>query len=419
MEVKKGYKQTEVGVIPEDWEVNTLRSLLRRPPKYGINAPAVAWNDVFPRYVRITDINDRGKYSNEKPVAVNHPQSPEYVLEDGDVVVARTGASVGKSYLYDSKDGVLVFAGFLIRLSPNSKLLVPKYLAEYMHTHRYWCWVAQTSMRSGQPGVNGQEFGSLVISHPPSTKEQCAIVEALTDIDALISKLDELISKKKDIKQGAMQDLLTGKRRLPGFKGDWRPLSLARHSSLKARIGWQGLTTAEYLESGSINLVTGTDFCNGRINWANCHYVDEWRYLQDPHIQVAVGDILLTKDGTIGKVAFVDSLPRASTLNSGVFVIRPIKGSYEPVFLFYILTSSLFDNYLQQLQAGSTINHLYQKDFVNFIFRAPEKKEQLAIVQILSELEEEIRSLDQERIKTQYVRQGMMQELLAGRIRLA
>ena len=118
---------------------------------------------------------------------------------------------------------------------------------------------------------------------------------------------------------------------------DWEVQNIQNNSTLKARIGWQGLTTAEYLKNGIFYLVTGTDFNNGKIDWENCVYVDEKRYDQDKNIQLKKGDVLVTKDGTIGKIAYIDFLPLPATLNSGVFVIRPLGKNYLPLFLFYIL----------------------------------------------------------------------------------
>ncbi|MCK6490883.1 MAG: hypothetical protein L6R48_21740, partial [Planctomycetes bacterium] len=110
--VPKGYKRTEVGVIPEEWEVIQLRECLAEPPRYGINAPAVPQSDLLPAYIRITDISEEGKYAPDSPVCVNRADAASYYLEDGDLVFARTGASVGKSYLHRNANGRLVFAGF-------------------------------------------------------------------------------------------------------------------------------------------------------------------------------------------------------------------------------------------------------------------------------------------------------------------
>ena len=216
-----------------------------------------------------------------------------------------------------------------------------------------------------------------------------------------------------------MQELLTGNQRLPGFSGEWEEKRLGDTAILKARIGWQGLTTAEYLDSGDFHLVTGTEFKDGDIDWNNCHYVDESRYKQDKNIQLKVHDVLVTKDGTIGKVALISGLATPATLNSGVFVIRPINGAFKPEFLYYLLCSSVFVQFLNQLSAGSTINHLYQKDFVGFVYRTPKTiNEQSEISSILSDMDAEITAIEKKLTKARMIKQGMMQELLTGKVRL-
>lgn len=194
---------------------------------------------------------------------------------------------------------------------------------------------------------------------------------------------------------------------------DWQLKNIATTSTIKARIGWQGLTTSEYLSIGDYFLVTGTDFFDGKIKWETCYYVNKDRFIQDKNIQVKVGDILITKDGTIGKVAYVDVLPLDATLNSGVFVVRPKDNSYDPLYCFYIFNSEYFDEFLRKLVAGSTINHLYQKDFVLFNFPLPPTKaEQTAIASALSDADALISSLEKLIEKKRNIKQGAMQELL-------
>ncbi|MDT9702140.1 restriction endonuclease subunit S, partial [Streptomyces sp. P17] len=132
----------------------------------------------------------------------------------------------------------------------------------------------------------------------------------------------------------------------------------ANNSTLKARIGWQGLTTKEYLNSGHYGLITGTDFNGGKIVWEGCHFVEKDRYDQDVNIQLKNNDVLITKDGTIGKAAYIENLPFPATLNSGVFIIRPLNDSYEPKYFYYVLMSRFFTEFLNKLAAGSTISHL-------------------------------------------------------------
>lgn len=200
---------------------------------------------------------------------------------------------------------------------------------------------------------------------------------------------------------------------------DWEVKCLGDNATLKARIGWQGLTTNEYKTTGDYYLITGTEFKSGFIDWHKCFYVDYDRYKQDKNIQVKTNDVLVTKDGTIGKVALIKECNLA-TLNSGVFVIRPINQAFEPKFFYYLLMSETFITFLSQLSAGSTINHLYQKDFVNFKFQIPSTKtEQTAIATALSDTDALIESLEKLIAKKRLIKQGAMQELLTGKKRLA
>jgi type I restriction enzyme, S subunit len=197
-----------------EWETKTLGECLLEKPKYGINAAAVDFNDNLPKYIRITDITEDGKFSPDKPVSVNHFLSDNYYLEDGDLVFARTGASVGKSYQYKVDDGRLVYAGFLIKVKPDSSKLNITFLKNYTETGIYKNWVSLMSMRSGQPGINGNEYASLPISLPKSIEEQQAIAKILSDMDTEITALAQKRDKYKTVKQGMMQQLLTGKIRL-------------------------------------------------------------------------------------------------------------------------------------------------------------------------------------------------------------
>jgi type I restriction enzyme S subunit len=195
-------------------------------------------------------------------------------------------------------------------------------------------------------------------------------------------------------------------------QSDWNELSLGESAILKARIGWQGLTTTEYLNTGNYCLITGTDFKNGFIDWNNCVFVEKNRYDQDKNIQVHIGDVLVTKDGTIGKVAYVDKVPKPTTLNSGVFVIRPKNKSFNPKYFYHVLMSNHFADFLSRLTAGSTISHLYQKDFVHFDFPLPPLPEQKAIARVLSDTDNLIQAITQKLAKKRAIKQGAMQQLL-------
>jgi type I restriction enzyme S subunit len=193
---------------------------------------------------------------------------------------------------------------------------------------------------------------------------------------------------------------------------DWQIRNVAKYCSIKARIGWQGLTKSEYQKNGNYILITGTDFQNGIICWKTCSFVSRYRYEQDKNIQIQDGDILITKDGTIGKVAYVERLTYPSTLNSGVFVIRPLSEDINKTYLSLIFKSKYFTDFLNKLIAGSTINHLYQKDFINFDFPTPNTQEQQAIAEALSDIDALINALNKQIEKKKNIKQGAVQKLL-------
>lgn len=196
-----------------EWESKTLNECCSVKGKYGINAAAVPYKTELPRYLRITDIDDSGNYSPEKEVSVDDPTWSEYVLEDGDIVFARTGNTTGKTYLYDSADGELVFAGFLIKFKPDPRKLNPYFLKYFTNSTAYWKWVEVMSVRSGQPGINSNEYGKLNIKLPSLTEQQ-KIASVLSAADKEIGLLQSELARLRGQKRGLMQVLLTGKKRV-------------------------------------------------------------------------------------------------------------------------------------------------------------------------------------------------------------
>lgn len=194
-----------------EWGAVPLGELLSRSPEYGVNAPAAPYSDGLPTYLRITDIDEDGQFLSKAKASVDIVPTDENYLSDGDIVLARTGASVGKSYRYRPKDGPLVFAGFLIRIRPNPDKIDSVFLANFFTTTQYWDWVKITSPRSGQPGLNGPEYASLLIPLPSSgplgLAEQQRIASCLSSLDDLIAAQSTRIEALKTHKQGLMQQL--------------------------------------------------------------------------------------------------------------------------------------------------------------------------------------------------------------------
>ncbi len=180
--------------------------------------------------------------------------------------------------------------------------------------------------------------------------------------------------------------------------------------SLRARIGWQGLRSDEFKTEGPY-LVTGVDFHSGRVDWDDCYHVTEERYAQDKGIQLHEHDLLITKDGTIGKTAVVVDCPEKATLNSGVFVVRAINNEVVPEFLHYILHSHWFDLFVRNVLTGSTIKHLNQEKFYKFTFEAPDVPTQKKIVEVLESIDAVIDKTREIVPKYTNIKSGMLHDL--------
>lgn len=176
--------------------------------------------------------------------------------------------------------------------------------------------------------------------------------------------------------------------RFKGFTEAWEQRKLSEIATMHARIGWQNLRTSEFLDSGNYMLITGTDFENGTINFDTCHYVERERYEQDKHIQIKNGSILITKDGTLGKVAYVQGLSMPATLNAGVFNVEiKDKTNVDNKYLFQYLKAPYLMDYVDKKATGGTIKHLNQNILVDFPVVMPSRQEQRLIGAYFSNLD--------------------------------
>ncbi len=407
--VKPGYKQTEIGVIPEDWDIKSLQDIVVSPLSYGVNAPAVPYDSNLYRYIRITDITEDGHYSKEDEVSVNILDGEKYCLCKGDILLARTGASTGKTYLYRTQDGKLVYAGFLIRASVDVDNYNPFYVFAQFHTKRYQDWVSTMSIRSGQPGINGKEYSSYLLPIP-KIGEQKQIATTLSDIDALITNLEKLIAKKKAIKQGAMQELLTGKRRLPGFDGEWGNVVIGENGYLlRESINPQIMPLSVFSEYSmpafdfgkKPNRVVGADMHSNRT-------VISGNVLLFNKLNVRQKRIWLVCASEKNAVCSSEFLPYCSDAISLRFLAHVL--GTEEVTAYFIGSSTGTSNSQKRITPAT---------FLEYSLFAPlEISEQNAIADVLDNMDREIVQLEQKLKKYQNIKCGMMSELLTGRIRL-
>jgi type I restriction enzyme, S subunit len=436
--IREGYKLTEVGVIPEDWEVIKFGENYAEPSRNGIYK-SPEYHGKGTRIVNMGEMFGLDFISNQEMSRVSLTSKEIAItgLREGDLLFGRRSvvpSGAGKCSIVISPIEALTFESSIIRVR-----LKYQEVSSLFHYYFFSSSLGRATMSniiSGTniKGIRGTELRDLKISLPPLS-EQRLIATALFDMDELLGGLDRLIAKKRDLKQATMQQLLTGKTRLPSFgegKGykktqvglipeDWDVKPLKVVSTMSGRIGWQGLKQEEFTTNDTDPfLITGMNFKEGKIRWNEVYHIPEPRYQEDKNIQLKDGDILMTKDGTIGKILYVEDIPfpGKASLNSHLLVFRPLNWAYDPKFLFYQLISKKFTDYIDLNKSGSTFFGITQEAVGNYGAYLPPLPEQTAIATILSDMDTEIATLEQRRNKTQQLKQGMMQELLTGRIRL-
>jgi len=286
------------------------------------------------------------------------------------------------------------------------------------------------------PIFNQTETGCLKFVAPP-IPEQTAIVNYL---DPKIAKLDKLIKNKEDqiarlnkIRQIEINTAVTkglnpnvkmknsGIEWIGEIPEHWDVIRLKGNTYIKGRIGWQNLRTDEFIDDGPF-CITGTDFQDGLVNWDTCYHVSEERYNVDVNIQLRKNDLLITKDGTIGKTALIDELLGKATLNSGIMVIRPLIKAYHTRFFYWILNSEVFTQYNEYTKTGTTILHLYQNVFERFKFPVPLVPEQTAIANYLGQktakLDKIIRNIEDQIEKLNKIRKIEIYNAVTGKIKV-
>ena len=294
--------------------------------------------------------------------------------------------------------------------------------------------VTKESSASTISNLSSQKVKNLRIPYISNCLEkQKAIGDFLNNkcssIDKMIENEKSLLADLKNYLYSTISEHVLGKKdkslkvtNVPWMKkipSNWNIGKINSLCYLKGRIGWQGLTADEYQSEGPY-LITGTDFVEGSINWNTCEHITEKRYEEASHIKVKENDLLITKDGTVGKVAIVSSLPNKASLNSGVMMIRNLSDKYETKYLYYVLKSSIFWDWFQEKQKGnSTIIHLYQEQFGKFLFPLPSIDEQKQICKLLDEKCSKINeliSIKEEKIETlKKYKKSLIYECVTGK----
>jgi type I restriction enzyme S subunit len=416
MELKPGYKQTEVGVIPEDWDVQTMATLakittgpfgtLLKASEYsgdGSGVPLVSVGEVRDGYIKITEHTPR-----VPPTVIR--RLPQYVLRAGDIVFGRKGAVDRSALITKKEEGYFLGSdGISVRLSGPC---IPIYVSCQLRSHRIRSWLLQNAIGTTMASLNQGILIKIPLGLPPRP-EQEAIASALSDMDGLIEGLDKLISKKQGIKQAAMQELLTGKRRLPGFEGEWEEVVLGDHATF---FKGKGLPKSDLTPSGSYGCIH-----YGELFTLYAESIRETRSYTsklDGMVASQANDVLMpTSDVTPYGLAKASCICRDSIIIGGdILVIRPDSSRINGIFLSHLVRRD--STQILRLVTGTTVYHIYSGDMKRFAFSLPSITEQEAIVKFFEDIGSELNSLQAKLEKAKAIKQGMMQQLLTGKIRL-
>lgn len=291
------------------------------------------------------------------------------------VTVSRVGANAGFVNFLDSDFYLNDKCFSVIPVGEYGLKIISKYLFYVLKAMEPK--IVELQSQGGVPTINTQKVSNIEIPVPPIQVQQeiVRILDKFTELEAELQA--ELAARKKQYEYY--------RDRLFVFKNNIERKNILNVISMKARVGWQALTKKEYLTTGDYYLITGTDFReDGCIEFDSCVYVSEERYDMDDNIKVHVNDILMTKDGTLGKVAFMEQEPpKSATLNGGVYRLTVKTEDVLPKYVYHYFTSYEFKCFIEKVKTGGTIKHLTQKWFETLEVPVPPIKKQEEIVRIL------------------------------------
>ena len=418
-------KQTEVGLIPDDWEVKKIEEFADVTTG-DKNTQDAEENGSYPFYVRSPIVERINKYS----------------FDSEGVITAGDGVGTGKVFHYAKGKFGLHQRAYLIH---NFKNTDPKYFY-YNFCNNFYERVHSMTAKSSVDSVRREMITNMLIPIPPMVEEQQRIAKALSDVDALITTTEKLIQKKKNIKQGTMQNLLTGKKRLPGFDSAVvEPVETTKYKQTELGLipaDWEVKELSAIFEFRPNNTFTRDNLNNSKGIYQNVHYGDvliKYPSILDcskesiPYVNediqvkftrygIKEGDIIIAdtaEDETVGKVVEIYNLG-SKKLVSGLhtFLCRKITNDFAPRWLGYFMNQAIFHDQILPFITGTKVSAISRSAIQNLKVLIPSKEEQTAIANVLSSMDKEIETLNTKLEKYRNLKTAMMQQLLTGKIRL-
>lgn len=418
--VKQGYKQTEVGVIPEDWDIKFLNDF---GDVISGGTPSTTVGEYWDgdiAWCTPSDITStKGKYIYKTDRNITHQglkNSAATILPPNSILLC-TRATIGELKL--SGVPMATNQGFK-NLSPNATGNVD-YLYYLLQTKKKD--MVELAIGSTFVEISKKALCNIALQAPP-LPEQERIAEALSDVDGMISSLEKLIAKKKAVKQGAMQELLTGKKRLPGFAGEWQEHILGDLCYLITK--QTGFDYTNEIKPSLVDINSNTtlpfiqnkDFEGKNVNVKTDYYIPYDVAIKYPRILLDETCLLISLSGRIGNVGLYEKSNGLAFIGGAVGICR-FKDEQNAEWCMLYLQSSAGQKQIFECQKSGAQHNLTVEDVRKLIVKSPSTiEEQTTIASILSDMDDEIEVLEQKLTKTHQIKQGMMQQLLTGKIRL-
>ncbi len=398
----------------EEWKKYELKQAASEF-KYGLNASATSFDGIH-KYLRITDIDDTSRLFKTDDITspLIETYSDEFQLKANDIVFARTGASVGKSYIYRESDGEVYWAGFLIRASIIDEF-DSYFIFEFSQTDSYLKYISITSQRSGQPGVNAEEYAALTFN-APSLSEQSAIGEYFRMVDELMAEAQREVSRLEKMKQASLQKMFprpgesVPEVRFAGFTEDWKTVRLGDYASFSRG---QGYTKNDLQESGT------PIFLYGRLYTKYSTYVesvDTFSHITPSSVMSRGKEIVMPSSGETAEDIAVASaiLSKGIILGGGLNIIIP-KDGVESIFLALSLTYGSAHKELAKKAQGKSVVHIYNQDIADLSVSFPESlAEQAAIGEYFRNLDSLIDARRRRVAKLRDIKKACLDKMFAA-----
>lgn len=395
----------------EDWEQRKLGEL-SSSFEYGLNAAAKAY-DGENKYIRITDIDDDSREFKQEDITspdTDLSSAENYKLSEGDILFARTGASVGKSYIYKASDGLVYYAGFLIRAS-----IKPEYNSEFVFqntlTGNYEKFIKVTSMRSGQPGVNAQEYSQYQIMMP-SKPEQDKIGDCLRNLDNLITLHQRKCEETKKLKKYMLQKMFpqNGKRvpeiRFVGFTDDWEQRKLGDIAEFSKGSGY---SKGDLIESGTPIILYGRLYTKYETSISE---VDTYVEAKDGSVYSKGGEVIVPASGeTAEDIARAATVDKSGVILGGDLNVVSPNEDINSAFLAISISHGNSQRELAKKAQGKSIVHIHNEEIKNLVVPFPTKAEQNKIVEYFSSLDNLITLHQRKYEELQKIKKFMLQNM--------